>query len=60
LAALCHLLHANWDYWKSTRTATEIEELRKTVAELEQLLSPSRIDVHEYLAAIAPKSSGRV
>jgi len=60
LAALCKVLHANWDYWKSTRTATEIEELRKTVAELEQLLSPSRIDVHEYLAAIAPKSRGRV
>ena len=59
LAALCRLLQANWDYWKSTRTAAEIEELRQAVAELEEMLSPARIDVHEYLAAVAPKSSGR-
>jgi len=60
LAALCKVLRVNWDYWKSTRTAAEIEELRKTVADLEEMLSPARIDVHEYLAASAPKSSGRV
>ena len=58
LAALCKVLQANWDYWKSTRTAAEIEELRKAVADLEEMLSPARIDVREYLAASAPKSSG--
>lgn len=58
-AALCNLLRANWDYWKSTRTAAEIEELRKTVAELDEMLSRARIDLHEYLAASAPKRSGR-
>ena len=60
LAALCHVLRTNWDYWKSTRTAAEIEELRKTVAELEEMLSPARVDLREYLAASAPKRSGRV
>lgn len=60
LAALCKVLHANLDYWKSTRTAAEIEDLRKAVVELEEMLSPARIDLHEYLAASAPKSSGRV
>jgi hypothetical protein len=59
LAALCKVLHANWDYWKSTSNAAEIEELRKAVADLEEMLSPARIDVHEYLAAVTPKSSGR-
>jgi hypothetical protein len=60
LMALCKVLQANWDYWKSTHTATEIEELRKAVADLAEMLSPARIDVHEYLTATAPKSSGRV
>jgi hypothetical protein len=60
LTALCKVLHANWDYWKSTCSAAEIDELRKAMAELEDMLSPARIDVHEYLAAIAPKSSGPV
>lgn len=59
LAALCHVLRTNWDYWKSTRTAAEIEELRKTVAELEEVLSPTRVDLHEYVAASTPKRSGR-
>ena len=59
LAALCHVLRTNWDYWKSTRTAAEIEDLRKTVAELEEMFSPARVDLHEYLAAGAPKRSGR-
>ncbi len=59
LAALCKVLQANWDYWKTTHTTAEIEELRKAVADLEEMLSPARIDVHEYLAAIAPKSSDR-
>jgi hypothetical protein len=60
LTALCKVLHANWDYWKSTHTATEIEDLRKAVAELEEMLSPARTDMHEYLVASAPKSNGRV
>lgn len=59
LAALCNVLRANWDYWKSTRTTTEIEELRRAVVELEEMLSPARIDLHEYAATGAPKSSGR-
>lgn len=59
LAALCKVLQANWDYWKNTHTTAEIEELRKAVADLEEMLSPARIDVHEYLAVIAPKSSDR-
>jgi hypothetical protein len=59
LAALCNVLRTNWEYWKSTRTAAEIEELRKAVAELEEMLSPARVDLHEYLAASAPKRSGR-
>jgi len=60
LTALCKVLQANWDYWKSTHTASEIEELRKAVADLAEMLSPARIEVHEYLAASAPKSSDRV
>ena len=60
LTALCKVLQANWDYWKSTHTTAEIEELRKAMAELEEMLSPARIEVREYLAASAPKSSGRV
>jgi hypothetical protein len=59
LAALCNVLHANWDYWKSTRTTTEIEELRKAVVKLEEMLSPARIDLHEYAAKGTPKGSGR-
>jgi hypothetical protein len=59
LAALCNVLRENWDYWKSTRTAAEIEELRKAVAELEEMLSPTRIDLHEYLATSVHKTSGR-
>jgi hypothetical protein len=60
LTALCKVLQANWDYWKSTHTAAEIEELRKAVADLAEMLSPARIEVQEYLAASAPKTSGRV
>ena len=59
LAALCNVLRANWDYWKSTRTTTEIEELRRAVVELEEILSPARIDLHEYAAPGAPKNRGR-
>jgi hypothetical protein len=60
LASLCNVLRTNWDYWKSTRTSAEIEELRKTVAELEEMLSPTRIGLHEYLTTGAAKRSGRV
>jgi len=59
LAALCNVLRANWDYWKSTRTTTEIEELRRAVVELEEILSPARIDLPEYTVTGAPKNSGR-
>jgi hypothetical protein len=59
LAALCNVLRANWDYWKSTRTTTEIEELRRAVVELEEILSPARIDLQEYVATGAPKNRGR-
>ena len=60
LAALCNVLRANWDYWKSTRTTIEIEELRRAVVELEELLSPARIDLHEYVLTGEPESSDRV
>lgn len=40
LAALCKVLRADWDYWKSTRTTTEIEELRRAVVELEECSRP--------------------
>lgn len=59
LAALCKVLRADWDYWGSTHTTVEIEELRKTVVELEEMLSPARIGLHEYAAAGTPKSNGR-
>ena len=59
LAALCNVLRSNWDYLKSTRTITEIEELRKAVVELEEMLSPAPIDLREYAATSTPKSSGR-
>lgn len=60
LTALCKVLQTNWDYWKSTHTAAEIEDLRKAVADLAEVLSPARIEVHEYLTASERKSSGRV
>jgi len=60
LTALCKVLQTNWDYWKSTHTAAEIEELRKAVADLAEMLSPARIEVREYLTASMPKNSGRV
>jgi hypothetical protein len=59
LADLCKVLHANWDYWRSTHTTADIEELRKAVVELEEMLSPARIDLHDYAATGAPKSRGR-
>lgn len=57
LAALCKVLHADWDYWKSIHTTAEIEEMRKAVMELEEMLSPARIDLYEYAGTGAPKSS---
>jgi len=59
LTALCKVFQANWDYWESIHTAAEIEELRKAVADLAEMLSPAQIEVREYLAASVPKSSGR-
>jgi hypothetical protein len=60
LAAMCKVLREDWDYWKSTHTTSEIEELCKAVVELEEMLSPARIDLHEYVLTGEPESSGRV
>lgn len=59
LAVLCKVLREDWNYWKSTHTTAEIEELCKAVVELEEMLSPARIDLHEYVATGTPKSSSR-
>jgi len=60
LAALCKVLRADWDYWKSTHTTAEIKELYKAVVELEEMLSPARIDLQEYVLTGPPESSGLV
>ena len=58
LIAICKTLSADFDAWKSTRTAAEIEELRRTVAELQvKLASPKGAGMRDYLASRSSKPS---
>lgn len=60
LVAICKMLSADFDAWKSTRTAAEVEELRKTLGELQQKLTPAAaIDIGEYLASSVPNRGGQ-
>lgn len=60
LVAICKTLSADFDDWKSTRTAAEIEELRKALVELQEKLTPSvAIDIGEYLASSVPNHGGQ-
>ncbi|HKV95468.1 MAG TPA: hypothetical protein VJW20_23175 [Candidatus Angelobacter sp.] len=60
LVAICKMLSADFDAWKSTRTAAEIEELRKTLEELQQKLTPAAaIDIGEYLVSSVPNRGGQ-
>ena len=55
LVTICQTLAADFDCWKSARSAKELEELRKAVAELQKKLSTVRqLDEIEYLAASLP------
>jgi PilZ domain-containing protein len=61
LIAICKALSADFDFWKSTRTAAEIEELREAVAELQEKLAPAlSVDIGKYLASGASKPSRQV
>jgi len=40
LLTICRIVIADFEHWKSTCTAAEIEELRKTLAELQERLAP--------------------
>jgi len=53
LITLCNLLLADLDTWKAERTAGEIEEVRKTLAALEERLAPqpTAFELYQYLAA---------
>ncbi|HET9283897.1 MAG TPA: PilZ domain-containing protein [Candidatus Angelobacter sp.] len=60
LVAICKILSADFDEWKLTRTAVEIEELRKAVTDLQQKLTPAAaIDIGEYLASSVPNRGGQ-
>jgi hypothetical protein len=60
LVAICRTLSSDFEAWKSTRTPTEIEELRKALSELQQRLSPSAaIDIGEYFASGASNRGGQ-
>lgn len=60
LVAICKILSADFDAWKSTRTAAEIEELRKALADLQQKLTPAAaIDIGEYLISSVPNRGGQ-
>lgn len=55
LVTICQTLAADFDCWKSARSARELEDLRKAVAELQKKLSTVRqLDEIEYLAASLP------
>lgn len=52
LVTICQTLAADFDCWKSSRSARELEELRKAVAELQKKLSAAqKPDEIKYLAA---------
>jgi hypothetical protein len=56
LITICQTLSADFDCWKSARSGKELEELRRTVAELHKKLSAAkRADESEYLAASFPR-----
>jgi hypothetical protein len=37
------MMMADFEHWKSTSTAAEMEELRKTLAELQERLAPETV-----------------
>lgn len=52
LVMICKMLIAEIEQWKSSRTAAEVEELRKILAELqERLAPPAKVDLCEYAMA---------
>jgi hypothetical protein len=58
LVGLCQAFCAGFDHWRSSRTAAEIEELRRAVTELQQMLSPKpALEMRECLAASLSKSN---
>jgi hypothetical protein len=60
LIGLCKAISTDFHHCRSTYTAAEIEELRKAVAELQKMLSPSAaIDIREYMAASAAENTGQ-
>jgi hypothetical protein len=61
LVTICKMVMADFEHWKSTRTAAEIEELRKTLAELQEQLTPEiALDVYESLTAGEAGNHGQV
>jgi hypothetical protein len=59
LVALCNTLFSDFEAWKSTRTPAEIEELRRAVLELHHRLTPSPIDIGDYLPSGVPNRGGQ-
>jgi len=60
LVAICKTLSSDFDYWKSTRTAAEVEELRIAVIELHERLVPApAVDLREFLASGVSNQSGQ-
>jgi hypothetical protein len=60
LVTICKMMIAEFEHWKSTHTAAEIEELRKTLAELqEQLASEAAPDIYEHVTAVRPGDHGQ-
>jgi hypothetical protein len=59
LVAICNTLFSDFEAWKSTRTQAEIEELRRTVLELHHRLTPSAIDIGDYLPSGLPNRGGQ-
>jgi hypothetical protein len=43
LVTICKMMMADLEHWKSTSTAAEMEELRKTLAELQERLAPETV-----------------
>lgn len=53
LITLCNMLMADFEAWKSERQPWEVEELRKTLATLQEKLAPQpfAFEIYEYLSA---------
>jgi len=55
LAMACRTLAADFDKWKTSRSAAELDELRLALAELQQKLSPvPQIELLDFLASTVP------